>query len=1156
MKYILALFALLCSLLSFSQNTNNSLLWEITGENLQKPSYLYGTMHVSNKVAFRLDDVFFDAFNNSDYVALESNPKDWLEHNFYTTTLYPQNYTSTFKDDFYSNIVGIETPQDILIRTAIRFNNRLVNGILYRKDASKDNFEEETFLDMFIYQAGKKTNKPIISLENIEESRFLVAKASKNSRKETIDPWLAKLYEKESAYLLRENTYRDRNVQLLDSIGQASNSEYFRENMLYKRNENMVNVLDSIMVQKSVFSGVGAAHLGGEKGMITMLRDRGYTVKPLTSKKTDRAKTEKEKLEKAIKTPVFSKQQTPDGFISLNAYTQLREFLYRGIKYYISPDLPNGAHLTISRINTFNYLPNERGLSLKNIENYLFEDIPGEIISKEDLVGEFPGFSILNKTKKGDFEKYHIYQTPLEFIVIKLSGLKNYVKDYEAEVFNSIVFKPKATKLEAFKSPFGKFKVDFPNTKITDNLEFSGNKLVQGFYDNHFYFIREGVYHDTYYIEEDAFEAKYIIEHFFKNLELKDYRLEDASANYKSYEAVADLKTQDSSKINIKTVIKDGSYYTLGVVGKDDAVAKKFIKSFKLQATNYPDEFNTVIDTSLYFSVKTNTKTLPPRGNSYEKSKKDYLEKEVKTTYYSKANEQIYVSKLKYHDLQMFTHVDSLWSRIDKAYLKYGEDDDDYKNFDIKKRLKKTAEDGTKTYELFLKDSTSSKQIYLKHFLKKGSLFELRSVTDSLQPTSQFITQFYDSFKHLDTLLGKDVFKDKTDVFFKALRNNDSIVFKAPDHIKFNDSHAEKLMTFVGDFEFPKNKKDLKLFLVEALSELSHPKLNAYLEQLYVDSYASPDIQIAILNRFFDENKSSGYKTFLKLLNKDLPLDKREIRRFLNNYNDSLVTKKELFPDLLDFTSINEYKGSVYELLSRLRIKNQIKPKAYKSYRNQIINDGKIEIKRSLSENTSSFKGSFDLIDYVYLIFPYRKDANAKSFFKKLIDSKNGHAQASYYALLAQAKEPIPLELTKKTVQDDNVKYLVLRKLYHKDLYEHVNRLNITQQDYIKSYLFANAKIEVERDSIVFVGKKKFTTDLDKEGDMYFYKLIKTTDNSTKTRLYYFGLLKPEDDNIVIDPYHNSGTYGEAFKENKPELEIYQAVLDDAIHKTRKRLKD
>ena len=55
------------------------LLWKISGNGLDKPSYLYGTMHVSNKVAFHLSDSFYKAIESVDVVSLEINPETWME---------------------------------------------------------------------------------------------------------------------------------------------------------------------------------------------------------------------------------------------------------------------------------------------------------------------------------------------------------------------------------------------------------------------------------------------------------------------------------------------------------------------------------------------------------------------------------------------------------------------------------------------------------------------------------------------------------------------------------------------------------------------------------------------------------------------------------------------------------------------------------------------------------------------------------------------------------------------------------------------------------------------------------------------------------------------------------------------------------------------
>src|SRR5688500_8943375 len=54
-----------------------SLFWEITGNGLKKPSYLFGTMHVSSKMVFHLSDSFYQAIRNVDAVALELNPDIW-----------------------------------------------------------------------------------------------------------------------------------------------------------------------------------------------------------------------------------------------------------------------------------------------------------------------------------------------------------------------------------------------------------------------------------------------------------------------------------------------------------------------------------------------------------------------------------------------------------------------------------------------------------------------------------------------------------------------------------------------------------------------------------------------------------------------------------------------------------------------------------------------------------------------------------------------------------------------------------------------------------------------------------------------------------------------------------------------------------------------
>src|SRR4030095_7123610 len=49
------------------------------------------------------------------------------------------------------------------------------------------------------------------------------------------------------------------------------------------RNKVMATKMDSLMHLQSMFTAVGAAHLPGDKGVIALLKQRGYTVEPVFS---------------------------------------------------------------------------------------------------------------------------------------------------------------------------------------------------------------------------------------------------------------------------------------------------------------------------------------------------------------------------------------------------------------------------------------------------------------------------------------------------------------------------------------------------------------------------------------------------------------------------------------------------------------------------------------------------------------------------------------------------------------------------------------------------------------------------------------------------------------------------------------------------------
>src|ERR1700748_1615954 len=81
-KKCLLLLLSITSLKLYAQNWPSTLLWKLTGNGLQKPSYLFGTMHVSSKLVFHLSDSFYVDIKSSDVVALELDPQLWQDQLF------------------------------------------------------------------------------------------------------------------------------------------------------------------------------------------------------------------------------------------------------------------------------------------------------------------------------------------------------------------------------------------------------------------------------------------------------------------------------------------------------------------------------------------------------------------------------------------------------------------------------------------------------------------------------------------------------------------------------------------------------------------------------------------------------------------------------------------------------------------------------------------------------------------------------------------------------------------------------------------------------------------------------------------------------------------------------------------------------------------
>ncbi|MCH8330370.1 MAG: TraB/GumN family protein, partial [Bacteroidetes bacterium] len=131
----------------------------------------------------------------------------------------------------------------------------------------------------------------------------------------------------------------------------------------------------------------------------------------------------KQKIEKTHFPLTYTTQKSRDGSFSVKLPGKMFETTTSSaFKEYFYPEMINGAYYVISRINTYAPLIGQDQEHIyRRLDSLLFENIPGDILKKTKInKASHPGYDILNKTRRGDYQRYQIFITPLEIFIFKM----------------------------------------------------------------------------------------------------------------------------------------------------------------------------------------------------------------------------------------------------------------------------------------------------------------------------------------------------------------------------------------------------------------------------------------------------------------------------------------------------------------------------------------------------------------------------------------------------------------------------------------------------------------------------------------------------------------------------------------------------------------
>jgi uncharacterized protein len=268
---------------------NNTLLWEVSGGNLEKPSYFLGTMHVLCPEDAFLSPAVLQILDTVDAVYFE------LDLDNMGLMMAAMKNMAMLNDTTLSDLLSPEEVEQIKVALADklplpfkvleRFKPMLISGLLSEQMLP---CKAGSGTEMLIMEAASERKLPTEGLETPAYQFGLFDSIPYAEQAKSLVKALDTL-SREGEGLVAEMlaAFQQQDLEALARLTQSEESglEGYEDILLTNRNRNWVEKFVELSAKRQHLYAVGAGHLPGENGVLKLLELKGYKLRPLLNQK-------------------------------------------------------------------------------------------------------------------------------------------------------------------------------------------------------------------------------------------------------------------------------------------------------------------------------------------------------------------------------------------------------------------------------------------------------------------------------------------------------------------------------------------------------------------------------------------------------------------------------------------------------------------------------------------------------------------------------------------------------------------------------------------------------------------------------------------------------------------------------------------------------
>ena len=288
-KSFLIITFLLVSTIAKSQESRrfpmeeSSLLWKITGPNMESDSYLFGTMHLIKKEYFFFPRKLKKLISKTDQLVMEivglPNQIDAMKY----ITLEEGSFFDFFNTAQIDTILTWAKANFFMEESAFRSVFSKIKPFVIIQMATQIQFIGKTeSYEMIFNEIAKNKGIETKSLETIQQQISFFDQLTNKQQVEMIMSGIRDSEKSIDMIIKMQKTYVSQNVdalyQMITNDGSVISEE--QSKFLDDRNENWIPQIIKL-IKRNTFIAIGAGHLGGPNGVIRLLEEKGYTLTPM-----------------------------------------------------------------------------------------------------------------------------------------------------------------------------------------------------------------------------------------------------------------------------------------------------------------------------------------------------------------------------------------------------------------------------------------------------------------------------------------------------------------------------------------------------------------------------------------------------------------------------------------------------------------------------------------------------------------------------------------------------------------------------------------------------------------------------------------------------------------------------------------------------------